>query len=179
MMENRPGDAVVGRHNEAARPARSFTTATLRLAANFAALEIARALGQSEPSGLERHVLALDLKTRNASEHFVRAQPDCSACGAPYDALDALEHGKAPLRLRSRPVSPEIDGGWRSLTAAEVVQRLGCHVSPVTGLISGLRFVPRRWLAGLYSAAGRPGRHRRARQSPGRKAGRRGGQGHE
>lgn len=50
MIENRPGDAVVGRQNDAARPARGFTTARLRLAANFAALEIARALGQSAPS---------------------------------------------------------------------------------------------------------------------------------
>lgn len=139
MIENRPGDAVVGRQNDAARPARSFTTASLRLAANFAALEIARALGQSEPSTLERHVLVLDLKTRSASEHFVRAQSDCPVCGAPHDPLAVLERGKAPLRLQSRPVSPEVDGGWRSLTAAEVVQRLGCHVSPITGLISGLQ----------------------------------------
>jgi ribosomal protein S12 methylthiotransferase accessory factor len=139
MIENRPGDAIVGRHNDAPRPARSFTTASLRLAANFAALEIARALGQSEPSSLERHVLAFDLKTRSASEHFVRAQPDCPACGAPHDPLAVLERGKAPLQLQSRPVSPEIDGGWRSLTAAQVVQRLGCHVSPISGLISGLQ----------------------------------------
>ena len=54
MIENRPGDAVIGRQNDAARPARGFTTASLRLAANFAALEIARALGQSAPSSLER-----------------------------------------------------------------------------------------------------------------------------
>ena len=139
MTENRPGDAVVGRQNEVVRPARSFTTASLRLAANFAALEIARALGQSAPSSLERHVLTLDLKTRSASEHFVRAQPDCPACGAPHDPLAVLEHGKAPLRLRSRPLSAEVDGGWRSLTAAQVVERLGCHVSPITGLISGLQ----------------------------------------
>src|SRR6185369_14274977 len=115
MIENRPGDAVVSRQNDAARPARGFTTASLRLAANFAALEIARALGQSAPSILERHVLALDLRTRSGSEHFVRAQPDCPACGAPHDPLAVLERSKTPLRLQSRPVSPEVDGGWRSL----------------------------------------------------------------
>ena len=139
MIENRPGDTVIDNGGVASRPARGFTVATLGLAATFSALEIARSLAQPAPSSLERNVLALDLKTRSLREHFVRAQTNCPVCGAAHDPATSLQRSQAPLRLQSRPLSSQVDGGWRSLTAAQVVQRLDRYVSPLTGLISGLQ----------------------------------------
>ncbi|CAN5898172.1 TOMM precursor leader peptide-binding protein [soil metagenome] len=137
MTENRPCDTGVG-SAAPARPARAFTSATLGLAAAFTALEIARLFAQPMPSSLQHSLLAFDLETRLVREHHVRAQPDCPVCGPAVDPVAILERAKAPLRLLSRRVSRQVDGGWRSLTADQVVQRLDRYVSPITGLISGL-----------------------------------------
>ncbi|WP_165419451.1 TOMM precursor leader peptide-binding protein [Rhizobium leguminosarum] len=138
MMENRPGDLLVGEAAAAARPARAYNTATLGLATNFAALELARALAEENLAKLERHVLSLDFATRTYGEHLVRPLPGCPVCGEAYDAERELRRADKPLELTSRPIQPLVDGGWRVFPAAEVVRGLERYVSPLTGVISGL-----------------------------------------
>ena len=138
MLENRPGDRLVGPEIAAVRPTRAQTPATLRFAAIFAAIELAHALAQDGPSKLERTVVSLDLRTRSARRHMVRLAPHCAVCGETADPGRTLERAKAPIEPRSQPVHPQVDGGWRTLSAGEVVQRLDRYVSPITGIISGV-----------------------------------------
>ncbi len=138
MMENRPGDRLVDGKIKAVRPALAYNRATIGLAASFAALELARALAEDDRSRLERHVISFDLKSHSYREHMVRQDPNCPVCGVPYDQEKALERGKAPVVLQARSVLADNDGGWRSLSADEVVRRLGRYVSPITGLIADL-----------------------------------------
>ncbi|MBM3649067.1 MAG: TOMM precursor leader peptide-binding protein [Alphaproteobacteria bacterium] len=138
MLENRPGDRVVSSEIAAVRPARALTPTTLRFAAGFAALELAHALAQEGHSELERNIVSLDLRARATRRHMVRLDPNCPVCGAPADREKALERAKAPVELQSRPLHGQTDGGWRTLSAGEAVQRLERYVSPLTGVISGL-----------------------------------------
>lgn len=138
MLENRPGDRVVGREIAAVRPTRAQTPATLDFAAGFAALELAHALAQDGHAELDRTIVSFDLRTRTSRRHMVRLDPNCPVCGTPADPQQALERAKAPVELQSLPVHAQADGGWRTLSAAEAVQRLERYVSPITGVISGL-----------------------------------------
>jgi len=139
MLENRPGDQLVAEGAAALRPARAYNAVTLGLAANFAALELARALAEEKPAKLEQHVVSLDFATRAYREHLVRLAPGCPVCGERYDAERACRVGEKPVELASRPILSQVDGGWRVSPADEVVRRLERYVSPVTGVISGLQ----------------------------------------
>jgi oxazoline/thiazoline synthase len=138
MMENRPGDTVVGADAAAIRPARAYTPASLGFAATFAALELARAFADEKSSTLESHVLSFDLPRRAYAQHMVRLAPNCPVCGTKDRPKETLERAKKPLVLHAHPVLGQVDGGWRTLTADEVVQRLGRYVSPITGIISAI-----------------------------------------
>ena len=138
IVENRPGDRVVDQTLEAVRPARARTPATLAMAAGFGALELARELAGEQPAGLERHVLSFDLKERAFRRHEIRVDAGCPVCGTREKPRAVLERAKRPIVLRPQPVQPQVDGGWRTLTAEQVVQKLDRYVSPITGIISGL-----------------------------------------
>ena len=138
MLENRPGDRLVDGTVRAVRPARAYNPATVGLAANFAALELARTLAQEGGSGLDWKIVGLDLKTRSSRDHVIRVDPNCPVCGEPHDPQGALERAMAPVSLVARPVLPQVDGGWRVSPAADVVKRLERYVSPITGLIADL-----------------------------------------
>ena len=138
IIENRPGDTVVDQTVEAVRPAKAWTPATLAMAAGFGALELARELAGDQPAGLERHVLSFDLKERAYRRHEIRINANCPVCGSRDKPRAVLERAKQPIVLRPQPVQPQVDGGWRTLTAEQVVQKLDRYVSPITGIISGL-----------------------------------------
>jgi len=121
MMENRPGDTVVRAEAAVIRPARAYTPASLSFAATFAALELARALADEKSSTLESHVLSFDLPRRAYGQHMVRLTPNCPVCGAKERPKETLERAKKPLVLQAHPVLGQVDGGWRTLPADEVV----------------------------------------------------------
>lgn len=135
MLENRPGDRLVGSDIKAVRPALAYTGATLALAANFAALELARSIVTQRMADFDRKIVSLDLSRHARREHEIRLDPNCAVCGEPHDRNATLERAMRPLELRSQPVLPQADGGWRVSTAADVVKRLERYVSPITGII--------------------------------------------
>ncbi len=139
MLENRPGDRLVGDGVEAARPARAHSRATLGLAANLAAVELVRAIAQGGFSPLGDRIVSFDVKTRAHGEHLIRTDPACAVCGERHDAEAALAKAMTPLTLRAQPIEPQVDGGWRVASAADVVNRLERYVGPVTGIIAGLK----------------------------------------
>ena len=138
MLENRPGDLLIDANIKKSRPAKAFNTTTITLAANFAALELARAVADDASIELHKHVISFDLNTRSYEKHLIRLNTACSICGNAYEPEAVLEKASAPLELNTQVVSAHVDGGWRIRTADQVVRNLERYVSPITGIISGL-----------------------------------------
>jgi oxazoline/thiazoline synthase len=138
MVENRPGDSLVGDAVKVVRPALAHTPATLTIAVNSAALHLASCLGQDRIDVFDRKIASIDLRTWRHGEHMVRLDPHCEICGQPYDQEKVLQQALRPLELRSRQVLPHADGGWRTSPAIDVLQRLERYVSPITGVIADL-----------------------------------------
>jgi ribosomal protein S12 methylthiotransferase accessory factor len=136
MIENRPGDTVLAEGTVAARPARGGSRNSRGLAVNFAAFELARAVAGQGLESLERSILSFDLKSRECRDHHVRLDPGCPVCGSAVDEAGILERARQPIALASRPVLPQIDGGWRAVPTAEVMRGLQRYVSPLTGVIA-------------------------------------------
>jgi bacteriocin biosynthesis cyclodehydratase domain-containing protein len=138
MVENRPGDRLVSDAVRAVRPALAHTGGTLGIAANFAALHLARCFARDGIDRFDRRIVSFDLRNYRHREHLVRLDPHCEICGAPYDEESTLQRALSPLKLQSRHVLPQVDGGWRTSSAAEVLKRLEDYVSPITGIIADL-----------------------------------------
>lgn len=137
LAENRPGDRLVDGKTGAIRPGRAHTPSSVEFAAGFAAFELVRAIASAQ-NGLERHVLSFDLNKRSCEKHTVRARPSCHVCGGSERPEVILERACQPLELSTRQVLPQPDGGWRSFTAEQVVERLSRYASPITGIISAI-----------------------------------------
>ena len=138
MAENRPGDTLVDDSVKAVRPALAHTPATLTIAVNVAALHLARCLGRSKLDMFDRKIASIDLRNWRHDEHVLRSDPHCEVCGQPYDQETVLRQALHPVELRSRQVLAQADGGWRSSSAPDVLQRLERYVSPITGIIANI-----------------------------------------
>ena len=138
IAENRPGDTVVDPSAATIRPARAHTPASIDLAGGLAGFELARALAAESQATLERHVLSFDLNSGARTQHLIRLTPHCAVCGHRERPADVLDRARRPLVLHAHPVLPRSDGGWRTQTADQVVERLGRYVSPITGIISAI-----------------------------------------
>jgi len=99
----------------------------LGLAARWLARDVA------DPSRAERGaaVVTLDLQTLATDRHAVVRRPQCPRCGQPLDP----DRVPQPLRLDATPSS---DGGL-AVPPEITFARYRHHVSPVTGLVSGLQ----------------------------------------
>lgn len=102
-----------------------------RLAASFAATEIARAAVLDDTS-LAGKIRTLDLALMRSGEHVLVRRPQCASCGTP------IADEPAPLVLASRPKSQGADGEHRALSTAETYERQKAHVSPITGVVTSL-----------------------------------------
>lgn len=92
------------------------------------------ALGRS---ALEGAVITLDLEALDRRAHPLTRRPQCPACGRPArpDAppVRPVLEAAAPARAAT------LDGGSRTASAEDTVARLQRHVSPITGIIGGVR----------------------------------------
>ncbi len=110
---------------------RARTAATLQvglgLAANAAATWVARG-GLPE---LEGKIRTLEIPTGRSETHELARQPSCPACGRPA----AIDRPAEPLALQSSRKTYTRDGGCRSVSPEQTLERFGRHVSPITGAV--------------------------------------------
>ncbi|MEU6092937.1 TOMM precursor leader peptide-binding protein [Streptomyces sp. NPDC047085] len=90
---------------------------------------------------------ALDTLQLTSRSHRVARLPQCAVCGDPE--LVARSVG-APFVPESRPKATLAAGGHRALTPAQMLERHGHLVDPVTGIIKEIRRAPRT-PAGVHS----------------------------
>ena len=96
-------------------------------------MEIAKALAgvQAGPAA----VVTLDTTTLGFERHELVRRPQCPACGDP--AMQERQ-GYAPVRFQSRRKTFTADGGHRTATPEETLDRYGRQVSPITGVVTQL-----------------------------------------
>jgi ribosomal protein S12 methylthiotransferase accessory factor len=135
LVENRPAEAHAAGGEPLSRVSRGEFPVARRIALNLAGLELARAVAGVPDAALAGpNVLTFDLKNHALTRHVVHRQTACPVCG---ERLDSVAEGRL-LRLESRRKYALADGGSRACPPEEVLARLEPHVSPLTGLISGL-----------------------------------------
>jgi len=114
-------------------PAPVATATTGAVAAGLIATEVVKELAGAG-SALRGRVLTLDLADLAPVEHVLARRPQCPACGDP----GRLHATGASVQLRPLE-APSAAGGARVCEPEETVRRLSDLVSPITGVVAGLK----------------------------------------
>jgi ribosomal protein S12 methylthiotransferase accessory factor len=130
---NRQTEQIVREQTGLGRPPEPSSSWSARLGAAVAAAELALWLGTGRHDGLEGTVLTLDLKDNATVRHSLTRRPQCLECGD-GPAVGASE-GR-PVCLGRAPKVGPVDGRGESPDA--ILERLGHHVSPITGVVRSL-----------------------------------------
>jgi ribosomal protein S12 methylthiotransferase accessory factor len=154
LRGNRAAEVFVQNKHGRAEPtplARVCTPATLQIAWNLAATEVARWVARGGSSDLEGKLLTLDVHSWQTQTHTLVRRPQCPACGRPEQGLDGPARA---VVLHSRKITFTQDGGHRASTPEETLERYGHHVSPITGAVSllGQSVPPRDGVLHVYVA---------------------------
>lgn len=74
-------------------------------------------------------------------KHIVHNKPQCSICG---DRLLLKKQLQSPVNLHSCLKKEKMDGGSRSMSPDETLEKLDKYISSITGVISGLSFISKK-----------------------------------
>ena len=107
------------------------TPATLQIAYGLTANAAATWIARGGLPALEGKIQTLDLLTGQSQTHELVRQPSCPVCGEPAP----LERPMQPLVLQSSRKTYTQDGGHRSVSPEQTLERYGRHVSPITGAV--------------------------------------------
>jgi bacteriocin biosynthesis cyclodehydratase domain-containing protein len=102
----------------------------------LATTELAKwiALGRS---ALEGTVITLELDALDRKAHPLTRRPQCPACGQP--ARPEAPPVRPPLGTTTLARAKSLDGGLRTASAEDTVERLERYVGPITGIIGSVR----------------------------------------
>jgi ribosomal protein S12 methylthiotransferase accessory factor len=143
LRANRTVETFVQEKQGRAEPvlaARAFTPATLQIAWNMAATQIAAWIARGQSPNLEGKVLTFDLDSCETQTHTLVRQSLCPACGGPEQDRD---RPAPPVVLQSRKKTFTEDGGHRVQRPEATLERYQHHVSPLIGAVRMLeRSVP-------------------------------------
>lgn len=131
LARNRVVDGFAARHGGPVPTALAALPASQRIAAELAALEVAKLL-VGAPATLAGEVLSLDTYTWAARTHRLQRDPHCAACGTPAEPV------ARPVRLQPRAVTFVQDGGHRSRAPEQTLKQYEHLVSPITGVVTRL-----------------------------------------
>lgn len=118
--------------------ARAALPPTVETALHLAATEVAKWLVTGANEALLGRIVTFDMGSLERATHTLTRRPQCPTCGDPE--LVAAQQRK-PVALESCRASFTEEGGYRRLRPEETFARYGHHVSPITGIVSGLRRV--------------------------------------
>ena len=131
LARHRVVEGFAARHGGSVPTALAALPASQRIAAELAALEVAKML-VGAPGTLADEVLSLDTYTWAARTHRVQRDPHCGACGTPAEPV------ARPVRLQPRAVTFVQDGGHRSRAPEQTLKQYEHLISPITGVVTRL-----------------------------------------
>lgn len=112
---------------------RSALPTTVAVAVALMATEIVKWIAQGQNKRLENRLLTFDHLAMKLEEHVVIHRPQCPMCGDP-----TCEATAQPIRL-SEAASKSSPTSLRSRSPEEVFEQYRHHISPITGVITGLQ----------------------------------------
>ncbi|MDR3031548.1 MAG: TOMM precursor leader peptide-binding protein [Kitasatospora sp.] len=107
--------------------------ATLALGTQLAALETAKWLAGARPE--RPAVTTLDTVLLESEKHVLVRRPQCPSCG---DDTMVSRRQLAPVAFESRPKAFTADGGHRSASPEDMLEKYRPQLSPVTGVVTTL-----------------------------------------
>ncbi len=107
--------------------------ATLALGTQLAALETAKWLAGARPP--QPAVTTLDTVLLESEKHVLVRRPQCPSCG---DDTMVSRRQLAPVAFESRPKAFTADGGHRSASPEDMLEKYRPQLSPVTGVVTTL-----------------------------------------
>ncbi|MEV7213998.1 TOMM precursor leader peptide-binding protein [Kitasatospora cineracea] len=107
--------------------------ATLALGTQLAALETAKWLAGARPP--QPAVTTLDTVLLESEKHVLVRRPQCPSCG---DDAMVSRRQLAPVAFESRPKAFTADGGHRSASPEDMLEKYRPQLSPVTGVVTTL-----------------------------------------
>jgi ribosomal protein S12 methylthiotransferase accessory factor len=110
---------------------RAATPATLQAAWALTATAVASWVARGELPHLEGKIRSLDVVTAESKTHTLVRLPFCPVCG---EAVQA----DRPIRPVAVDISKKVyteDGGHRTCSPQQTLERFGHHVSPITGAV--------------------------------------------
>ncbi|HVS39709.1 MAG TPA: TOMM precursor leader peptide-binding protein, partial [Gemmataceae bacterium] len=110
---------------------RCASPATLQIAHGLTANAVAAWIGRGGLPALEGKIRTLDILSGRSETHELIRQPSCPACGS----RPRMEPSQAPLVLQSSRKNFTQDGGCRTVTPEQTIERYSRHVSPITGAV--------------------------------------------
>lgn len=135
---NREIDAFLERQKGTDGPfpvSRAIFPAVYQSAMGMALTELSKYIVKPEGHPLLGHVMTYDTLTSEQIMHKLVKRPQCPVCSeAHYNAATHPE----PITLENRLKRFTIDGGHRTITPAEMLEKFEHHISPVTGVISSV-----------------------------------------
>jgi ribosomal protein S12 methylthiotransferase accessory factor len=139
LRANRPVEAFIQRRKSVSTP---FPTSlfvlpsALQTALGMAATEIAKWIVQGENKQLEGTLVTLDTISLKTQNHILVKRPQCPCCGE-----SRLNEKPLPIVLGNRRKNSTTDGGYRSISPEETLEKYRYHISPITGVVRELRQV--------------------------------------
>jgi ribosomal protein S12 methylthiotransferase accessory factor len=118
-------------HSGEAGAHRAATPATLQAAWALTATAVAFWVARGELPHLEGKVRSLDVLTAESQTHTLTRLPSCKACGEPIPIDRAVQ----PVEVDSGKKAYTEDGGHRTCTPQQTLDRFSHHVSPITGAV--------------------------------------------
>ncbi|MFF4340454.1 TOMM precursor leader peptide-binding protein [Kitasatospora sp. NPDC001540] len=107
--------------------------ATLALGTQLAALETAKWLAGVRPP--QPAVTTLDTVLLESEKHVLVRRPQCPSCG---DDAMVSRRQLAPVAFESRPKAFTADGGHRSASPEDMLEKYRPQLSPITGVVTTL-----------------------------------------
>jgi ribosomal protein S12 methylthiotransferase accessory factor len=121
-------------YKEYFKPSKAYTPATMRIAYSMAAQEISNWLVNEDNHSLSGKMISVDTRTWKSTAHVLTQQHRCPACGEEFTKKDNRE--LESLKLQSRKASFTKDGGHRTCSPQETIEKYSHLISPVTGIVN-------------------------------------------
>ena len=137
LRGNRPVERYIQKErnqNTTLTPPLTLLASTGQTALGMAATEVLKWILQGENKRLEGALVTHDFLSLQTDNHVVVKRPQCQACGEP-----ALNREPLPLILGNRQKTFTSDGGYRSVSPEETLEKYQYHISPITGVIRELK----------------------------------------
>lgn len=109
---------------------------TLQTTLGMAATEIFKWIVQGENQRLEGMLVTHDTLTLETQNHILVKRPQCPSCG---ELVNGLNRKPLPIILGHRKKTFTADGGHRCFPPEETLKNYQHHISPLTGVVRGLR----------------------------------------